>query len=111
MIFIIRLLFKQFKKCLVIKQLKTAASMFGENQMSEKVNEDLKTAVEVKPNVCIITFFMNNIDMKSVGLQRSVVEKYNKSKHPHYSIHTDMKNGASMDFAWALHGVPTTTFK
>jgi hypothetical protein len=79
--------------------------------MSEKVNEDLKTAVIEKPNACIITFFMNNIDMKSVGLQRSVVEKYNKSKHPHYSIHTDMKHGASMDFAWALNGVPHPTFK
>src|ERR1035441_2433212 len=79
--------------------------------MSEKVNEELVTAVGVKPNAAIVTFFMNNIDMRSVGLQRSVVEKYNKSKYPHYSIHTDMKHGASIDFAWAMNGVPHPTFK
>ena len=30
-------------------------------------------------NACIVTCFMSNINMKTVGLQRSVVEKYNKS--------------------------------
>jgi hypothetical protein len=64
-----------------------------------------------KPNACIVSFFMNNIDMKTVGLQRDVVEKYNISKVPHYSIQTDMRHGASMDLAWALNGVKHPTFE
>lgn len=64
-----------------------------------------------KVNAAIITFFMKNIDMKTVGLQRSVVEKFNPQKYPHYSIDTTLRHGASMDLAWALNGVNHPTFR
>jgi len=77
----------------------------------EQLDKESDVAVTTKPNACIITFFMSNIDMKTVGLQKSVVEKYNKSKYPHYHVHTDMRHGASMDLAWAMAGLPHPTFK
>jgi hypothetical protein len=68
--------------------------------------------VKVNPhNACIITFFMDNLDIKTIEKQRQVVEKFNKSKVPHYSIKTDLRHGASMDLAWALNGVSHDTFK
>lgn len=62
-------------------------------------------------NPCIITFFMDNIDMKLVGLHRDVVQKFNRSKYAHYSVHTELRHGASMDMAWQLNGVPMNIFK
>ena len=62
-------------------------------------------------NAAIITFFMTNIDMKSVDLQRKVVEKFNKEKYPHYSIQTSLRHGYSIDLAWALNGVKNKTFE
>ena len=62
-------------------------------------------------NACIISFFMNNIDMKTCELQHKVVEKFNNSKYPHYAIQTDLRHGASMDFAWKLNGLDHPTFK
>lgn len=63
-----------------------------------------------KINACIISFFMNNIDKKTVDIQRQVVDKYNTQKYPHYSILTDLRHGAAMDMAWALHGINHPTF-
>ena len=60
----------------------------------------------MKHNACIASFFMDNIDMKTVGLQKSVVEKYNKSKYPHHIIKVDMPHGVSIDYFWALNGYP-----
>lgn len=64
-----------------------------------------------KVNACIISFFMNNIDQKTVDLQRQVVDKFNPQKYLHYSIHTDLRHGASMDLAWCLNGIEHSTFK
>jgi hypothetical protein len=64
-----------------------------------------------KINACIVSFFMNNIDKKTVDLQRAVVDKYNPEKYPHYSIHTEMRHGATMDMVWALNGIEHPTFK
>jgi hypothetical protein len=63
-----------------------------------------------KPNACIISFFMDNIDLKTVELQRRVVNKFNPQGYVHYSIHTDMRHGASLDLAWVLNGITHTTF-
>lgn len=57
-------------------------------------------------NPCIVSFFMNNIDMKTVGLQRSVVEKFNRSGVKHYQIQVEMPHGVAMDYFWALNGSP-----
>lgn len=57
-------------------------------------------------NAAIVTFFMSNIDMETVDLQRRVVRKFNKKKYPHYSIQTMLSHGHSIDLAWILNGVP-----
>lgn len=64
-----------------------------------------------KINACIVSFFMDNVDMKTVGLQKSVVDRYNVSRYPHYHIKTDMKHGASIDHFWAMNGVVTDSLK
>jgi hypothetical protein len=63
-----------------------------------------------KINGAIVSFFMNNVDKKTVDIQRKVVEKFNKSKYPHYSMLTDMRHGASMDIVWAFNGQQNGTF-
>lgn len=63
-----------------------------------------------KVNAAIVSFFMNNVDQKTVQLQRQVVDKFNKSKYPHYSMQTDMRHGASMDIVWAFNGQQNGTF-
>lgn len=55
-------------------------------------------------NPAIISFFMNNIDMKTVGIQKSVVEKFNKSKVPHYIFNVNMPHGVAIDYFWATNG-------
>lgn len=62
-------------------------------------------------NPCIVSFFMNNIDMKTVGLQKSVVEKYNKSKVHHYIIKVDVPHGVAMDYFWTINGYKVSIFK
>lgn len=61
-------------------------------------------------NPCIVSFFMNNIDMKTVGLQKSVVEKYNKSKVHHYIIKVDVPHGIAMDYFWTINGHKVSVF-
>ena len=63
-----------------------------------------------KINACIISFFMNNLDKKTVDIQRQVVDRFNPSKVPHYSVQTDMRHGASMDMMWAFNGISHPTF-
>ena len=61
-------------------------------------------------NPCIVSFYMSNINMKTVGLQRSVVEKFNRSRVKHYQIQVDMPHGVAMDYFWALNGSPVEAF-
>ena len=60
-------------------------------------------------NAVIITFFMNNIDIKTVQKQREVVSKFNPSGIEHYSVQTGFEHGLSMDLAWQLNGVEMAT--
>ena len=62
-------------------------------------------------NACIVSFFMNNIDMETVGLQRSVVEKFNPNKIKHHSIKVDVPHGVAMDYFMALNGFKTDAMK
>lgn len=62
-------------------------------------------------NPCIVSFFMANVDMKTVGLQRSVVQKFNRSGVKHYQIQVDIPHGVAMDYFWALNGSPVEAFK
>lgn len=73
--------------------------------------DQANTSVIVKNphNAVIITFFMNNIDIKTVQKQREVVAKFNKSGIEHYSVQTGFEHGLSMDLAWQLNGVEMET--
>lgn len=61
-------------------------------------------------NPCIVTFFMDNVDMKTVGLQRSVIEKFNKSKVPLYQVKIDVPHAVGIDYFWAINGCLPPTF-
>jgi len=54
---------------------------------------------------------MDNIDHNTVELQRKVVEKFNPSKFPHYSIKTNTRHGISIDHFWAMNGADNEYFK
>lgn len=62
-------------------------------------------------NPCIVSFFMDNINMKTVGLQKSVVEKFNKSKIPHYIIKVDVPHPIGIDYFWAVNGAKPLPFE
>jgi hypothetical protein len=64
-----------------------------------------------KINACIVSFFMQNVDKKTVDIQHQVVDKYNPEKYPHYAIQTDLRHGAAMDIVWAMNGIDHPTFK
>lgn len=65
----------------------------------------------MKHNACIVSFFMNNVNPKTAGLQKSVVEKFNVSKYPHYLMQTNLMPGPMMDYIWCINGQNTGTFK
>lgn len=48
-------------------------------------------------NPCIVSLFMNNIEQKTVELQRKVVEKFNKSNIQFYHVLTEGSHGYSMN--------------
>lgn len=58
-----------------------------------------------KVNAAIVSYYMDNINPKTVELQGKVVEKYNVSQYPHYRIRADLRPGAAMDYVWCLNGV------
>jgi hypothetical protein len=62
-------------------------------------------------NACIVSYFMPNINQQTVRLQQQVVEKFNKSKYPHYSFQGDIPHGAFIDYFWGLNGADVATMK
>jgi hypothetical protein len=54
---------------------------------------------------------MDNVNMKTVGLQRSVVEKFNRSHVPHYQIKTTLPHGVALDYFMAVNGSPVEAFE
>lgn len=62
-------------------------------------------------NPAIVSFFMENVSGKTVGLQRSVVEKFNRSHVKHYQIKVDMPHAAAIDYFWALNGSLCDAFR
>lgn len=59
---------------------------------------------------CIATFYMENVDKKTVEYQQKVIEKYNKSKVPVYVLKVNVPHGVAIDYFWALNGVKTEIF-
>lgn len=51
----------------------------------------------VKRNPCIASIFMNNVDQRTVEMQRAVVTKFNKSNVQFYHLLTDGSHGKTMD--------------
>lgn len=63
-----------------------------------------------KLNAGLITFFMDNINMKTVDLHAKTVAKYNKQGFTHHHVNTTLNHGASMDMAWCYNGQEVATF-
>jgi hypothetical protein len=61
-------------------------------------------------NPCIVSFFMDNVDRKTVDLQQQVIAKYNKSKVPVYAIKINVPHAVGIDYFWAMNGVKTSLF-
>lgn len=53
---------------------------------------------------CIASYFMPNIDKRTVELQKKVVEKFNRSKLPHLVIQGEIPHGLFMDYVWTMNG-------
>ena len=62
-------------------------------------------------NACIVSFFMDNLNPKTVEYQKRVVEKYNVSKYPHYIIRTNISHPLSIDYFWTMNGIQVNTMK
>jgi hypothetical protein len=62
-------------------------------------------------HACIASFFMENIDEKTVLYQKKIVEKFNKSNIPHYIMKVNCPHGAAMDYFWCVNGHKVDTFK
>lgn len=53
---------------------------------------------------CIASFFMDNIHPKTIEIQKSVVQKFNKSKHHHFLMKINMPHGVGIDYFWSING-------
>jgi len=60
---------------------------------------------------CIASYFMPNINSKTVELQRKVVEKFNPLKIQHLVIKGEIPHGMFMDYVWSLNGQSVSTLK
>ena len=56
-------------------------------------------------NAAIFSYFMPNIDKKTVELQKAVVEKFNSTKIPHIIMQGEIPHGTFMDYVWCLNGI------
>ena len=55
---------------------------------------------------CIASYFMPNINQRTVKLQKLVVDKFNKTKLPHIVMQGEIPHGIFMDYIWAVNGAP-----
>jgi hypothetical protein len=60
-------------------------------------------------NACIASYYMSNINPKTVELQKRVVEKFNRTKLPHLVMKGEIPHGAFMDYVWSTNGAPVNT--
>ena len=61
--------------------------------------------------VCIASYFMENINPKTVELQKKVIEKFNPLKIPHISMQGKISHASFIDYVWALNGQPPVNMK
>ena len=62
-------------------------------------------------NPVIVSLFMDNINSKTVELQKKVVQKFNRSRVPHIQVQSAMPHGISMDYFMSLCGCVLPTFE
>lgn len=62
-------------------------------------------------NACIASYFMPNIDQRTVELQKKVVEKLNVSKYPFFQFQGEIRHPTFIDYFWALNGLPPEYMK
>jgi len=62
-------------------------------------------------NACIVSYFMPNINMKTVELQQKVVDKFNITKLPHFSMKGEIPHGLFIDYFWGINGAPGKTIE
>lgn len=62
-------------------------------------------------NPCIVSIFRSNVDPATVGLQKSVVEKFNVNKYRHYQFQLELPHGVAIDYFWATNGCLNEKFK
>jgi len=65
----------------------------------------------MKHNACMVSFFVEGANPKTIELQRAVVDKLNVSKYPLYQIKTDASHPISMDYFWCMNGLTVDTLK
>ena len=61
-------------------------------------------------NPCVISIFRKNVDKKTVGLQKSVVEKFNPKGYKHYQFELELPHGVAIDYFWTQNGVAIDRF-
>ena len=61
-------------------------------------------------NPCIVSIFRKNVDPYTVGLQKSVVEKFNPKKIKHYQFQLELPHGVAIDYFWTQNGVAIDKF-
>lgn len=61
-------------------------------------------------NPCIVSIFRKNVDPKTVGLQKSVVEKFNPKGYKHYQFQLELPHGVAIDYFWSQNGVAVDKF-
>lgn len=64
-----------------------------------------------KVNACIVSYYMDNVNPKTLEMQGRVTQRYNKLGYNHYYIKGDVRPGAFMDFFWGMNGVEVHTMK
>lgn len=62
-------------------------------------------------NACIISYFMPNINPKTVQLQKDVVKKFNRTLLPHYVMQGEIPHGLFVDYFWGMNGVKVKTLE
>jgi hypothetical protein len=56
-------------------------------------------------NACIVSYYMENVDDRTVEYQKAVVNKFNKSNLPFYQVKANIRHGFFMDYFWKMNGV------
>ena len=55
-------------------------------------------------NPCIVSYFMGNLSDQTPMMQRTVVDKFNKSKIPFYQVKGQPSHAQFIDYFWCVNG-------